>query len=79
MSFLINDFAQQDGTSIAEARHPSGELMTGIDLRQWLGPIGDAVASQHVDAFRAAQFGVVDAEVAGERVIDRDQAWFGHG
>ena len=70
----IDHLAQQDGAAIAELRHEVAELVAGIGERDRLGAGGEAVAGQDLDGLRRRQHVGIEAELAGQRLVDLDQA-----
>ena len=48
-----NNFAEQVGAAVAELRHEMPELVPGIGLRKWFGPLGHPITGEDLDALRA--------------------------
>ena len=70
----IDHLAQQDGAAVAELRHEVAELVAGIGERDRLRAGGEAVAGQDLDGLRRRQHVGIEAELAGQRLVDLDQA-----
>ena len=70
----VDDLAQQDGPAVAELRHEVAELVAGIGERDRFGARRDAVAGQHLDALRTGEPRRVEAELAGQRLVQLEQA-----
>ena len=70
----VDDLAEQDGAAVAELRHEVAELVAGIGKRDRLDAMGDAVAREDLHALGARQRLGIEAELAGERGVELDQA-----
>ena len=65
----VDDLAEQDGAAIAELRHEMAELVPGIGHRDWLGPLRQPVACQHLDALGRGQPVRLEPEMPGEVIV----------
>ena len=48
----VDDFAEEDGTAVAELWHKSTELVASIGLGNRLGTLGNRVTREHRDPAR---------------------------
>jgi len=68
-----NDFAEQDGATVAQLRNERAELVAGIGLREWLRAFGHPVACQDLDARGAGECNRIEAKTAGEFDVELDE------
>jgi YD repeat-containing protein len=76
---LIDHFSKEDGASVAELGHEAPELMTRIGLGDGLAPFGDPVSCQNLDAFGTREPRRIEAQLAGEILVQLDEARRGNG
>ena len=71
--------AEQERAAVTEPRGEPAELVAGVRLGDGSGAGGDEVADQQSGAVGAAQGVGVEAEIGGERVVQRQEPGVGGG
>ena len=69
-----DELAEQDRSSIAQLRIPAAELVAGVDHGDRLGPIGHAIAGDHLDSSIRLEPIRVDTQVSGQLMVHTNQA-----
>ena len=69
----VDHLAEQERSSIAEARRVATELVPGIGLRHRRRPVGHGGPGEHRDALLGAQRVGGDAQLRGQRLVEREQ------
>jgi hypothetical protein len=75
----VDDLAEQQRPPVAEARRVPAELVTGVGLRDRRRAIGHGVPDQDVDPVLRAERVRVEAQLAGELLVEREQPRRRHG
>ena len=73
----VHELTQQQGAPVAEARGVPAELVPGVGLRHRRGARRDAVADQQAHAVGVAQRAGIEAELAGQRLVEHEQSRVG--
>ena len=73
----VDELAEQQRPTVAEPRAEPAELVTGVRLGHRGGAVGHDVAEQEAQAVGASQPADVEAQLAGQRLVEREQAGFG--
>ena len=68
--------AEEEGAAIAEASEVA-ELVAGVGLGDGLGAVGEGVAGEEGGVVGVVEGFGVEAEGAGEGVVEDDEAWGG--
>ena len=69
----VGEFAEQQRATVAQPRDVSAELVPGVNLRDRRGTVGDVVADQEAHPVGTAQPCRVEAQLAGQRCVERQQ------
>src|SRR5690606_26808501 len=77
-SGAIDQFAEEQGTPVAELRREASELVAGIGLGDGLRVDGHEVAREDRGAPVAAPPGRVEAQLHGELLVEEEQSRRGH-
>ena len=72
-----DEFAEQQRTPVAESGAVPAELVSGVGLCHRRGPVGDEIAQQESQAVGASQPRHVEAQFAGERLVECEQPRLG--
>ena len=69
----VHELAEQERAPVAETRDEPAELVPGVGLRHRGRTLGDVGADQQPQALGAAQPGGVEAQLGGQRLVEREQ------
>ncbi len=75
----VGELTQQQRAAVAQLRDVAAELVAGIRLGDGRCAVGNVVADQEAQSVGALQPGRIEAQLAGQRYVERQQPRVGKG